>query len=418
MHADFHIRGRDRDLESAFVVDSKIEVERSAARGSHDHVGNALEQLIDYRLKLVLDQKIQQTVKIFVVEQSAKRHGIHQFIRNKIENCLRNALYAADKAAEIDHHVAYRRNVHTLAVHVEDAPRPGRTDVTAAVLDDLAVGVAVGDDHRADTVLDACDFLIDYAEAAAVGRPSDCTCRDEPVDLIGLIQFEVEYAFRLHNAAGLLVEVGDLSVGVGVALIEEQSDDDGDGHSARGGVEDHAVVKGKVAVVLEACIVVEEEFADPLIAHTLFDELSVFGIYDLRNGVAHADTRRIAYPLFIGIEQRIGYIRHDVLVVDELEEFGVIRTGFVVHESVGIYRRRGRTPSYPACESCGSVRHVRVGFQRFVIILRIVVAVEEVQHDELAVESGVEFRLFGRKLLVAHIFIKERAGRQLGEHVG
>ena len=134
--------------------------------------------------------------------------------------------------------------------------------------------------------------------------------------------------------------------------------------------------------------------------------------------MSHADTRGVADAGGVRIEQRIVHVRHDVLVIDELEELGVIRTGFVVHESVGIYRRRGRTPSYPACESCGSVRHVRVGFQRFVIILRIVIAVEKVQHDELAVESGVEFRLFGRKPLVAHIFIKERAGRQLGEHVG
>ena len=57
-------------------------------------------------------------------------------------------------------------------------------------------------------------------------------------------------------------------------------------------------------------------------------------------------------------------------------------------------------------------------FQVVVIQTRTVIAVEQVHHDELAVQLRVELRLFGGESLIAQILVKEGVGREIRQHVG
>ena len=207
---------------------------------------------------------------------------------------------AAEQAAEVDHNIRDGCNVHVLAVHVEDAPLSGSADITAG---DLAPFIINGDDDRALAIVDAIHFLVEHAFGLIV-VPIHRIRLDDCNDFFGLIQLEIEGAFGLDDFAVLDVRL--FAVGVGVVLIEEEPDDHGDGHSARRGKEDHAVVIGEIAVILEAGVVVGIQLRDPLVGHTFLHQVLEIGPFvdRLGDGVRHRKPCDITEPFIIASECR------------------------------------------------------------------------------------------------------------------
>ena len=128
----------------------------------------------------------------------------------------------AEQAAEVDDDIGDCRDIHVLAVHVEDAPHTGRPDIAADEIafligrnDDCACGVAchIGLEHAAGL------FFVPFDDAALGGiRIHDGE------HFVGLVQLEVVGAFGFDNLP--VLDVGALPFGIGVVVVEDESDDD------------------------------------------------------------------------------------------------------------------------------------------------------------------------------------------------
>ena len=337
MHTHFHVGGRNCDLDLPVIIDAEVEVKSSTARRRHDDIRHRGDDLVNESADIGADRRVE--------ELPDQRQQIGERLR--IANAGNDAVdrlcgIRAEQTSEVDDHIIYRRNIHVLAVHVEDAPLSGRTDVAAG---DGRVAVLVlgigGDDDRTLAVLDAIHRLFEDC-LGLIGVPSEHRLIrgigvEDGKHFVLCVKLEEVGAFRLHHFA--VHDVRLLVLGVGVALVEEEPDDDGDGHPAGRRIKDHAVVVGEVAVILEAGVVVLVQFRDPGVAHALFGKLLKGGEDLFRDRVAHRlsgkiseageDLRLIDLPpaVAVGDTDGIGGIGQEIVVVDEVEQLFVERIG-------------------------------------------------------------------------------------------
>ena len=135
---------------------------------------------------------------------------------------------------------------------------------------------------------------------------------------------------------------------------------------------------------------------------------------------AGSDLGRPTVPPLVGEDaEGVLGIGHDVVVKDELVQILIVRT---IAEEV-LFVRGVVVPLRVITDlirdlACRIPSDRGVVAQIVVIDVRVVVAVEQIQHDELAVELSVELRLLGGEILIAEILIEEGAGGELREHVG
>ena len=196
---------------------------------------------------------------------------------------------------------------------------------------DVSVLIEVGDYDRAHTVVDALDLSDEHAFRFVL-VPLNGACLDDGVHFFGLVQLEIEGALGLHDIA-VLVDVRLLILGVGVVGVKQQPDDHGHRHPAGGGVKDEAVVIGEVAVVFEAGVVVGVKFRDAGFRHPAVVQDVLVGVYDgVRDGESHSDTRGVAEPRSVGRKHRILDIRHNILLIDEVIELGIMLASSVFEE--------------------------------------------------------------------------------------